>query len=123
METRCPMRLGSTPSPTASRIAREGVVRWDFDALPLTVETDTGLTAHPALVANAAVFADHIGAAPPGHGPLEVNPATVTSVGGTATVVDDAVNGAPFYVMAHVDGLVLREAVTGVRSPRIPAVE
>jgi ATP-dependent helicase HrpA len=35
---------------TATALAREGIVRWDFGALPATVATDTGLAAFPALV-------------------------------------------------------------------------
>ncbi|HET9482619.1 MAG TPA: DUF3418 domain-containing protein, partial [Xanthomonadales bacterium] len=34
---------------TAATLAREGLVRWDFDALPAVVETDAGLAAYPAL--------------------------------------------------------------------------
>ncbi len=34
---------------TAQSYAREGLVRWDFDELPLVVKTDARLAAHPAL--------------------------------------------------------------------------
>jgi ATP-dependent helicase HrpA len=35
---------------TAGAVAREGLVKWDFDALPASIATDTGLAAFPALV-------------------------------------------------------------------------
>jgi ATP-dependent helicase HrpA len=35
---------------TATAIAREGIVKWDFGGLPASIDTDTGLAAFPALV-------------------------------------------------------------------------
>lgn len=35
---------------TASDLARESIVRWDFDQLPAEVTTDSGLAAYPALI-------------------------------------------------------------------------
>jgi len=42
---------------TAASVARDDVTRWDFDALPLAVVTDTGLAAYPALVAEEGAVA------------------------------------------------------------------
>ncbi len=35
---------------TATAIARDGIVKWDFGSLPASIDTDTGLAAFPALV-------------------------------------------------------------------------
>jgi ATP-dependent helicase HrpA len=35
---------------TSERIARDGIVRWDFEDLPESIVAETGLVAHPALV-------------------------------------------------------------------------
>ncbi len=42
---------------TATAIARDGITQWDFDALPESIATDTGLAAFPALVDSGASVA------------------------------------------------------------------